>query len=124
MTVLTHGQTTVSDVHVKAHPEWTVHPNGTFTSGRLVHIGQFFFEDKLNMAVDKMWPYSTNPLANKRGRTRNWDDGLGIFEDSHVGGYRSTFETYFLGGVLQQGIVAYITMVRSFLARHARSTKY
>lgn len=63
------------------------------------------------MAVDKLWPYNTNPIVDIRGRTRNWDDSLNIFEDSQIGGYKSTFETQLLGGVLQQGIVAYITMV-------------
>lgn len=102
---------TITDVHVKVHPEWTAHENGTFSPSRLVHVGQFFFEDDLNMAVDKLWPYNLNPIKDIRGRTRNWDDSLNIFEDSQVGGYKSLFETYLLGGVLQQGIVGYITMV-------------
>jgi hypothetical protein len=42
-------------IHTKVFPEWTVHPeNGTFTPGRLAHVGQFFFEDDINMAVDKV----------------------------------------------------------------------
>lgn len=101
-----------TDVHVKVYPSWTTHPNTSFTGTRLLHIGQFFFEDDLNEAVDKLWPYNTNPIASIRGRTRNWDDSLNIFEDSRIGGYKSTFETHLLGGVLQQGIVGYITMVR------------
>lgn len=84
-------------------------PNGTFSPSRLVHSGQFFFEDDLNVAVDKLWPYNLNPSATTLGRTRNWDDGLGIFGDSQIGGYQSIFETYLLGGVLQQGLVGYIT---------------
>jgi hypothetical protein len=36
-------------------PEWVVHPdNGTFTPGRLSHVGQFFFEDDINMSIDKV----------------------------------------------------------------------
>ncbi|KAF8323311.1 aromatic compound dioxygenase [Clavulina sp. PMI_390] len=105
-------------VHVKVHPEWTLLQNGSYSGGRLVHTGQFFFEDDLNMAVDKLWPYNTNPIANlpNRGRTRNWDDSLNIFWDAHLDGYHSTFETYLLGGVLQQGIVAYITMTLNMSA--------
>ena len=76
-----------------------------------MHVGQVFFEDDLNMAVDKVWPYNLNPVADKVGRTRNWDDALNIFEDAQIGGYKSIFETYLLGGVLQQGLVGYITMV-------------
>lgn len=98
---------------MKVHPEWTKLENNTFTSGRLVHTGQLFVEDKLNAAVDKLWPYNTNPIADLpgRGRTRNWADSLNIFEDTHREGYESIFETHLLGGVLQQGIIGYITMV-------------
>jgi len=99
------------DIHVKVHPEWSPLPNGTFVPSRLVHVGQVFFEDDLNMAVDKLWPYNLNPVADKVGRTRNWDDSLNIFDDAQIGGYNSIFETYLLGGVLQQGLVGYITMV-------------
>jgi len=97
-------------VHVKVHQEWAPTDNNTFTSGRLVHTGQLFVEDDLNVAVDKLWPYNTNPIANTRGRTRNWADSLNIFEDSQIGGYKSVFETKLLGGVLQQGVIGYITM--------------
>jgi len=105
-------------VHVRVHPEWSILPNGTFTSGRLSHTGQFFFEDQLNVAVDKLWPYSTNPIANIRGRTRNWNDGLNIFEDAQVDGYKSVFETKLLGGVLQQGVIGYITMAVNISASY------
>ncbi|CAO1625181.1 unnamed protein product [Parajaminaea phylloscopi] len=99
-------------VHVKVHPEWEQLPNGTFTSGRLIHTGQFFFEDDINMQVDKLHPYNENPLLRpgKGGRTRNWDDSLQIFQDSFDNGYMPTFDVEFLGGVLQQGLIGYITM--------------
>jgi len=93
-------------IHVKAHQEWETRPNNTFVSGRLAHIGQLFFEDKLNAQVDKLWPYN----LNRWQRTRNWDDGLNIFWDSQIGGYQSVIDTHFLGGVLQQGIIGYVTM--------------
>ncbi|KAJ7041045.1 Intradiol ring-cleavage dioxygenase [Mycena alexandri] len=98
-------------VHTKVFPEWTVHPeNDTFTPSRLAHVGQFFFEDDINMSVDKMFPYSENPIRHTRGRTRNWRDSLNIFEDSHLNGYNPVFKTHLLGGVVSQGVVAYITM--------------
>lgn len=55
----------------------------------------------------------TNPIANlpNRGRTRNWADSLNIFEDSQIGGYQSMFDIQFLGGVLEQGLIGYITVV-------------
>ncbi|KAF9042791.1 hypothetical protein BDZ89DRAFT_255271 [Hymenopellis radicata] len=61
-------------------PKWTALPNGTFDAGRLSHVGQFFFDDEINSVVDKMHPYTTNPLKD---RTRNWHDSLNIFKDSH-----------------------------------------
>ena len=41
-------------IHAKVHPEWQVHPNGTFTPARLVHSGQFFFDENVNIEVDKV----------------------------------------------------------------------
>jgi hypothetical protein len=88
-------------------------PNGTFISRQMAHTGQFFVPDDLNVRVDKLWPYVTNPIKDLpgRGRTRNWVDSLNIFEDSQVGGYQSMFDVKFLGGVLEQGLIGYITVV-------------
>lgn len=99
-------------VHTKVFPEWQTLPNGTFTSGRLVHTGQFFVDDKLNEAVDKISPYDRNPLLapGKGGRTRNWEDSLQIFDESFDNGYMPMFDIEFLGGVLQQGLIGYVTM--------------
>lgn len=41
-------------IHVRVHPEWKQLDNSTFTSGRLVHTGQFFIDDKLNQEIDKV----------------------------------------------------------------------
>ena len=41
-------------VHAKVFPEWVPHPNGTFAAGRLSHVGQFFFEDEINLVIDKV----------------------------------------------------------------------
>lgn len=41
-------------VHAKVFPEWTTHENGTFSGDRLVHVGQFFFDDEINIVVDKV----------------------------------------------------------------------
>ncbi|KAJ3915122.1 Intradiol ring-cleavage dioxygenase [Lentinula edodes] len=87
-------------------------PNGTFDGGKLAHVGQFFFEDDLNMQVDKMYPYVENPIRDIRGRTRNWRDSLNIFEDSHgpEREYNPIFKMHLLGGVINQGLVGFITM--------------
>lgn len=105
-------------VHTKIHPQWETLPNGTFISGQMAHTGQFFVPDDLNVRVDKLWPYVTNPIADIRGRTRNWADSLNIFEDSQIGGYQSMFDIQFLGGVLEQGLIGYITVVVNKSADH------
>ncbi|KAJ4474306.1 Intradiol ring-cleavage dioxygenase [Lentinula aciculospora] len=99
-------------VHTKVFTSWTENPNGTFDGGKLAHVGQFFFEDDLNMQVDKMYPYVENPIRDIRGRTRNWRDSLNIFEDSHgpEGEYNPVFKMHLLGGVINQGLVGFITM--------------
>ncbi|KAG6853275.1 hypothetical protein C0991_005546 [Blastosporella zonata] len=99
-------------IHTKVYPSWTVLPNRTFTSDHLAHVGQFFFDDEINMRVDNMHPYTTNPIRDIRGRTRNWRDSLNIFEDSHgpEGEYNPVFKLELLGGVINQGLVGYITM--------------
>jgi protocatechuate 3,4-dioxygenase beta subunit len=100
-------------VHTKVFPEWQVIPeNNTYKAGRLSHVGQFFFDEELNMVVDKMFPYVTNPIKDTIGRTRNIQDSLNIFADSHgpEGQYNPVFKVHLLGGVVSQGLVAYITM--------------
>lgn len=61
----------------------------------------------------QMHPYNENPIRHTRGRTRNWRDSLNIFEDSHgpEGKYNPVFKLHFLGGVVSQGLIGYITMV-------------
>lgn len=107
-------------VHVKVFPEWEVLPNGSFTSHNLIHTGQFFVEDALNVEIDKIHPYNQNPLLapGKGGRTRNWEDSLNIYQDSHDNGYMPTFDIEFLGGVLQQGLIGYVTMGVNTKARY------
>jgi len=64
-----------------------------------------------------MYPYFTNPIREIRGRTRNAEDSLNIFQDSHgpEGDYNPIFKVDLLGGVISQGLIGYITMVRSMI---------
>ena len=70
------------------------------------------------LSLLQMWPYTTNPIRDTLGRTRNWDDSLNIFNDSHgpEGDYNPVFKAEKLGAILDQGLIAYITMVRGFEA--------
>lgn len=63
-----------------------------------------------------MYPYVENPIRDIRGRTRNWRDSLNIFEDMHgpEGEYNPVFKMHLLGGVINQGLVGFITMVSHF----------
>ena len=68
-----------------------------------------------NGRVDEvqMYPYSMNPIQDTVGRTRNWEDALNIFQDSHSpeGEYNPIFKLELLGGIVRQGLIGYITMV-------------
>ncbi|KAG5349278.1 hypothetical protein C0989_004857 [Termitomyces sp. Mn162] len=43
-------------IHAKVFPTWSPLPNGTFTSTHLAHVGQFFFDDDINMRIDNVGP--------------------------------------------------------------------
>lgn len=60
-----------------------------------------------------MYPYVTNPIKDTVGRLWNVDDSLNIFADARgaEGQYNPVFKVHFLGGVLNQGLIGYITMV-------------
>ncbi|ORY90130.1 Intradiol ring-cleavage dioxygenase [Leucosporidium creatinivorum] len=97
-------------VHIKVHTKWEPYQNGTFKTGGIVHTGQFFVEDHINEVIDKIHPYTENPIKNKWGRTRNWDDSLKIYQESHQNGYFPTFELTKLGGNIQSGLYGQITV--------------
>jgi hypothetical protein len=64
-----------------------------------------------------MWPYRNNPIRDTLGRTRNWDDSLNIFNDSHgpESEYDPIFKVEKLGAIIDQGLSAFITMVGVFI---------
>ncbi|KAL0568724.1 hypothetical protein V5O48_013254 [Marasmius crinis-equi] len=102
--------TRATHIHAKVFTSWTPLPNGTFEAGNLAHTGQFFFDDGVNTQVDKMHPYTDNPIRHTEGRTRNSDDLGDLFQDSHENGYNPVFDAHLLSGILNQGLVAYITI--------------
>ena len=64
--------------------------------------------------LPQMHPYTMNPIRHTYGRTRNIRDSLNIFNESHgpEGKYNPVFKLDLLGGVISQGLIGYITMVR------------
>ncbi|KAK2010496.1 aromatic compound dioxygenase [Colletotrichum eremochloae] len=57
-------------VHAIAHIGATKQPNNTITGGRVAHIGQMYFDQKLLDAVETLPPYS----ANHQAVTKNAQD--------------------------------------------------
>ncbi|KZP23405.1 hypothetical protein FIBSPDRAFT_951938 [Athelia psychrophila] len=93
-------------IHTKVFTDWAPLANGTFKAG------QFFFGDDVSETINKMWPYSTNPIRTTHGRLRNWNDELNIFNDSHgpEGHYDPVFSLEKLEAIIDQGLVGLITM--------------
>ncbi|KDR66576.1 hypothetical protein GALMADRAFT_273499 [Galerina marginata CBS 339.88] len=106
-------------IHARVFTEWKILPNGSFTSDALVHTGQFFFDDGINLHVDDMHPYTMNPIRDTLGRARNWHDS-GVFEDSQgpEKEYNPVFDLQLLGSIISQGLVGYITMGINASARY------
>ncbi|WAR61624.1 hypothetical protein PtB15_12B314 [Puccinia triticina] len=94
-------------IHAEVHMDWEVTSNGTFRSEDVQYIGQFFFDDEINMSVDKMWPYTQNPVEH---RTRNWRDSLKVFQESSANGFQPTMDVVKVGSVINQGLVGFMTI--------------
>ncbi|CAK7216762.1 hypothetical protein SCUCBS95973_002916 [Sporothrix curviconia] len=50
-------------IHIIAHTNVIVLPNGTITGGSIPHIGQFFFDQALIDEVEQTYPYSDNTYS-------------------------------------------------------------
>jgi hypothetical protein len=87
--------------------DWETTSNGTFRSKDVQYIGQFFFDDEINMKVDRMWPYWQNPVEH---RTRNWRDSLKVFQESRSGGFHPVLDIMKIGTVINQGLIGFITV--------------
>ncbi|KZP23407.1 hypothetical protein FIBSPDRAFT_1014604 [Athelia psychrophila] len=99
-------------IHTKVFTDWAPQPNGTFKTRRLAHTGQCFFDDGISETINKVWPYSTNPIHATHGRVCNWNDGLNVFNDTHCpeGHYDPVFRLEKLDTIIDQGVVGSVTM--------------
>lgn len=68
------GRTT--HIHVAAHIGGTILSNGTYTGGKVSHIGQAFFDQSLITQVESLSPYTTN----KQTLTTNAADSILLSE--------------------------------------------
>ncbi|KAJ3715236.1 Intradiol ring-cleavage dioxygenase [Lentinula guzmanii] len=95
-------------IHTMIHMNWERSDNGTFvsTSGTVLHIGQFFFQETWN---DKV--YATSPyIENNNKRTHNNEDGQ--MEDSEdADGNSAILDISAAGEDLTEGLVGFVTVV-------------
>ncbi|KAJ3993810.1 aromatic compound dioxygenase [Lentinula boryana] len=95
-------------IHTMIHMNWERSDNGTFvsTSGSVLHIGQFFFQETWN---DKV--YATSPyIENNNKRTHNNEDRQ--MEDSEdADGNSAILDISAAGEDLTEGLVGFGTVV-------------
>jgi protocatechuate 3,4-dioxygenase beta subunit len=60
-------------IHVEAHVDWTLAPNGTIASGNRVSTGQIYMNETLSEQIMALEPYSSHTAIN---RTTNAEDTL------------------------------------------------
>jgi len=93
-------------VHVMVHTGWKSFENGTFDShsGRLTHIGQFFFNEEWNDRVIETTYYRDN----KSRRTRNVDDH--DFNRASIAGSSAIVNLELAGDAVEDGLLGFITV--------------
>jgi len=93
-------------VHVMVHTGWRAFDNGTFDShsGRLTHVGQFFFDDEWNDRVIE----TTHYRDNQNRRTRNVDDH--DFNHASVAGSSAIVHLELAGDAVDDGVLGFITV--------------
>ncbi len=93
-------------IHVQVFTDWTLHSNGTVSSGNIVSTGQLYFDESLSAQIMALDPYVTHTQVN---RTTNTRDALisGSWED----GYNPIFSVVPTDGEnYENGMIGYITV--------------
>ncbi|PQE07779.1 extracellular dioxygenase protein [Rutstroemia sp. NJR-2017a BVV2] len=96
------GRTT--HIHVVAHEGGSVLANGTYTGGKITHIGQLFFDQSLITQVYKTSPYTQSTTT----LTTNAQDRVVATEIA--AGSDPFFNYVLLGDTVSDGIFAWVTM--------------
>lgn len=91
-------------IHVQVYSNWTLHDNGTVTSGNLISTGQVYVNETLSQQVMALEPYVSHTQIN---RTTNADDSV-YFQDT-ANGYNPVFDVIAVDGDISNGLVGYIT---------------
>ncbi|TGJ86296.1 hypothetical protein E0Z10_g2466 [Xylaria hypoxylon] len=93
-------------IHVQAFTDWTLHDNGTVSSGNVVSTGQLYFGETMSAELMAIEPYSLHTQINRT--TNSIDD---IFSVGLKGGYNPVFSTVPAdGNDYANGVIGFITM--------------
>lgn len=91
-------------IHILSSQDATLLPNRTYTEGKANHVGQLYFDQALNDAVEKVDPYNTNTQQH----TTNMEDGFA--SSAATAEYDPLVSYVFLGDKVSDGIMAFITV--------------
>ncbi|CZR68616.1 probable protocatechuate 3,4-dioxygenase beta subunit [Phialocephala subalpina] len=93
-------------IHVEAHTDWVLAPNGTISSGNRVSTGQIYINETLSQQLMALEPYVSHTQIN---RTTNDEDS--VFDQDTVGGYNPVIDFVAEDGVdVANGVIGYITI--------------
>ncbi|RLN46161.1 hypothetical protein BBJ29_005560 [Phytophthora kernoviae] len=96
------GRTT--HIHIMTHYDGTVLDNGTYSGGRISHVGQIFFDQDLITDVQSSGIYA----ANSNRVTTNSDDS--ILLQSTADSFDPFVEYALLGDAVDDGLLSWITV--------------
>ncbi|RWA08100.1 hypothetical protein EKO27_g7015 [Xylaria grammica] len=93
-------------IHVQAYTEWTLHGNGTVSSGNIRSTGQLFFGETLSTQLMALEPYASHTQIN---RTTNAVDS--IFSGASEGSYNPIMSVVPADGEdITNGVIGFITI--------------
>ncbi|GAW14451.1 hypothetical protein ANO14919_038540 [Xylariales sp. No.14919] len=93
-------------IHVQAYTEWTLHGNGTVSSGNIRSTGQLFFGETLSTQLMALEPYASHTQIN---RTTNSVDS--IFSGASEGSYNPIMSVVPADGEdITNGVIGFITI--------------
>lgn len=93
-------------IHVEAHTDWLLAPNGTIQSGNRVSTGQIYMNETITEQLMALEPYVSHTEIN---RTTNADDS--VFDQDTAGGYNPVIDFVAMDGVdIANGVIGYITI--------------
>ncbi|GAB7366035.1 hypothetical protein MBLNU230_g7604t1 [Neophaeotheca triangularis] len=90
--------------------------NGTFEGGRVEHIGQIYFPEKLRSAVEATYPYNTNEIEV----TSNVEDE--ILNQIDLSSFDPFIQYQYLGDEVEDGLLAWISIGINTAANHTANS--